>query len=211
MSLKNKDRSCKSSIINELHNYNILIDTREIFLHSYISDGDDDGIDYKVANNFLKNIRFLEQISDQEITIHLNSIGGSWSDGMLIFDAIKCCRCETKIITHGIASSMGSIIPQAANRRITMPNCFWLLHEGYVESSSIRRQARSWHVWSETTLNFLMDLYIECCSRGSFFQNKNEKYIRRFLKRQFEQKEDWILSAKEAIEYGFCDEIYNVH
>ena len=48
-------------LLYDLHNYGANIDTREIFLHNYYSSDDDNpGVEYKMSNNFIKNIRALE-------------------------------------------------------------------------------------------------------------------------------------------------------
>ncbi|HAI38786.1 MAG TPA: hypothetical protein DCM40_12010, partial [Maribacter sp.] len=106
-------------------------ETREIFLQRI--DSEDSEIDSRVAGNFLKNLRILENSSKSPIILHMFSIGGNWYDGMVIYDAIKYSACKFIVISYGIAASMGSIIPQAAfpsGKRITMPNCDWMIHEG---------------------------------------------------------------------------------
>ena len=57
MSLKNRDRVSKGYIVDEMHRYNILLESREIFLHGYIDSNEEDpGVEYRMSNNFLKNI-----------------------------------------------------------------------------------------------------------------------------------------------------------
>ena len=65
-------------LLYDLHNYGANVDTREIFLHNYYtSDGDENpGVEYKMSNTFLKNVRALEIKSDKPITIHMQSVGG---------------------------------------------------------------------------------------------------------------------------------------
>ena len=98
---------------DELHRYGLLRESREIFLNSALENTDGDpGVDYRMATTFIKNLRLLELDSgDKPIIIHQNSIGGDWCDGMAIFDAIQHSICPIIVITHGIAASMGSIIP----------------------------------------------------------------------------------------------------
>ena len=81
-------------------------ETREIFLQRIESE--DSEIDSRVACNFLKNLRILENASKSPIILHMFSIGGSWYDGMVIYDAIKYSSCKFIIISYGIAASMGS-------------------------------------------------------------------------------------------------------
>ena len=54
--------------IGEIHNYGIDVKNREIYLHSAKDNGEDDpGVDYRMAINFVKNIRHLDSISNHEI------------------------------------------------------------------------------------------------------------------------------------------------
>lgn len=212
MSLKNRDRVSKGYIVDEMHRFNILLESREIFLHSHMDsvDEEDPGVEYRTANNFIKNLRLLELMdSSQPIIVHQHSIGGNWTEGMMIYDAVKLCSAPVIFITHGLAASMGSIIPQAADVRITMPNCWWLIHDGTTGISNfVIRQAKSWHEWENKLGNQMMEIYIEQCKKKKIFANKTVLQIKSFIQKQLEKKEDWWLSAQEAIEYGFADAVY---
>lgn len=213
MNLSKKDRSSKDSIVNETHNFGLILETRDIFLHSYTESEEDHGIDYRSATRFLKNIKILEKISDKPINIHQHSIGGCWEAGMVIFDAIKYCTAFTTVYTYGIAASMGSIIPQAASHRVTMPRCSWLIHEGFtsLSPSLTLKQAQSQFNWEQNITSEMYDIYATRCSDSDFFINKTKEEVTDFLKEKLNSKEDWWLSSEEAIKYGFCDIIYNVH
>ena len=90
MASKNNSHSLQStSPISEAHENDIIVSTREIFLHSSVDDEEDNGIDYRSANRFLKNLKILESINSKPITIHQYSIGGEWESGMMIYDAIR--------------------------------------------------------------------------------------------------------------------------
>ena len=80
----------------DFHNYACNIKTREIFLHNHFGNNDEEnpGVEYKMSNTFLKNIRALDQEGSQDILVHMQSIGGEWSDGMAIFDAITMCKSK---------------------------------------------------------------------------------------------------------------------
>ncbi len=212
MSLKNRDRVSKGYIVDEMHRFNILLESREIFLHSHMDSADDEdpGVEYRTANNFIKNLRLLELMdASQPIIVHQHSIGGNWTEGMMIYDAVKLCSAPIIFITHGLAASMGSIIPQAADLRITMPNCWWLIHDGTTGISNfVIRQAKSWHEWENKLSNQMMEIYIEQCKKKKIFAHKTSLQIKSFIQKQLEKKEDWWLSAQEAIEYGFADAVF---
>ena len=119
-------------LLYDLHNYGANLDTREIFLHNYYTSGDDEnpGVEYKMSNTFLKNLRALELKSDKPIIIHMQSVGGEWSDGMAIYDAITMSKCHITMIAYGQAESMSSIIFQAADSRLITPNTYFMSHYG---------------------------------------------------------------------------------
>jgi ATP-dependent protease ClpP protease subunit len=211
MSLKNRDRVSKGYIVDEMHRFNILLESREIFLHAYIDNVEDDpGVEYRMANNFLKNIKLLEHMdSKKPIIVHQHSVGGSWTEGMMVYDAIQTCLAPVIIITHGIAASMGSIVPQSADLRVTMPNCWWLIHDGYSDISGlVRRQAKAWHDWENKLEEQMMDIYLNVCSESELFKNKKPSQIKYFIKKKLERNEDWWLSGEESLNYGFSDAVY---
>ena len=85
MANKNNSHSLHStSPISEAHENDIIVSTREIFLHGCLDDEEDSGIDCRVSNRFLKNLKILESINNQPVTIHQYSIGGEWESGMMI-------------------------------------------------------------------------------------------------------------------------------
>ena len=182
-------------------------ETREIFLQRIESE--DSEIDSRVACNFLKNLRILENASKSPIILHMFSIGGSWYDGMVIYDAIKYSSCKFIIISYGIAASMGSIIPQAAfpnGKRITMPNCDWMIHEGFTSTSGTYKQVLSGAQWDTILRSRTYQMYTEpCMQTGEFFKNKKQSQVKSYIKRKLESKEDWWMSSEDSIKYGFCD------
>jgi len=196
----------------DVHSHSILLDSREIFLHSQEGNTDNDpGVDYKMSNCFLKNIRVLESIdSKKPIIIHQHSIGGYWTEAMMIYDIIDSSKCPIAIVTHGVAASMGSIIPQAADLVITMPNCWWLIHDGTtgINENFTIKMAKSWFSWEDRTSKQMLDIYTSSLKHSSKFKGKSESYIKSYIKRQLEKKEDWWLSGQEAVEYRFADAVF---
>ena len=125
--------------------------TREMFLVPL--DSEDPEIIAKTATNFLTSLRLLEADSKKPIVLHSFSTGGDWYAGMVIYDAIKYSPCNFIIISYGIAASMASLIPQAAyprGKRVTMPNCDWMIHEGYTATQGTYRQVLSGAQWDQT-------------------------------------------------------------
>ena len=211
-----KSRSEKSFIIEESHKYCILLDTREIFLHGYIDSSEDPGVEYRMANTFIKNMRLLENISSDFIVIHQHSVGGEWCEGMMVYDSIVSCKSPIIFICHGIAASMGSIIPQAViehgnGYRLCTPNCEWLIHDGFTDiyEGQTHKQAQSWAKWEKRNKNKMDEIYLKAFKKGQKFDGFTDKRIISELHKKLNEKEDWWLDANEAVEYGFVDGIYN--
>jgi len=203
----------RNNILNEIHEYCINEKTREIFLHSSFSYDEDKGIDFKKANQFLKNILYLDSIAKKDITIHMHSIGGEYHSGMLIYDAIKNCRSVVTIVCHGEISSMGIIVLQAADRRISMPNCKFLLHFG---TSGIcnheQNVAFSWIQSEKDSIEVMLDILSKKIKstplENEILKNKNENQIKKYIKKIITTKGDWILTSDLALSYGLIDMVY---
>lgn len=197
-----------------LHDYNVLIDTREIFLHGDIGEIEDTGVNHIMANTLIKNIRLLETHNMSPIVIHQHSIGGDWNSGMAIFDAIANCKCRILFVCHGEASSMGSIIPQACVEhgdayRVMMPDCDMLIHEGYTTVAGTHKQAQSYADVGKRIRERMMSIYANACINSKFFKDKkyDERKIVRFLQDKMDAKEDWWMTSREAVNFGFSDAV----
>lgn len=196
--------------LDSIHLYGVSASTREIFIHSSFDSDEDNGIDFKIANTFLKNIRYLIKLNHNPIIIHQHSIGGFCSEGLMIYDAIKSCPAKVIVVTHGVAASMGSIIPQAADYRITMPNCYWLIHEGNtgIDSSMTAKQAKSMYMLEKAVSKTMQDIHLEKMIKGPAFAGKTEKQIKYFLRTKLDKREDWWLSSEQSVQYGFADFVF---
>ena len=205
-----KGRNQKHDIIEEIHSYNLCIDTREIYLHGEPgNESEDSGVEFRMANRFLKNIRFLEAAGDDPIIVHQHSIGGDWSEGMMIYDIITHCQCHIIFAMHGLACSMGSIIPQAADTRIIMPNCLFMIHDGSTSLDGTHKQVQSAAQLEEKMRDQMLDIYASVCVNGHYFQKEQAtaKKVREYLISRMNEKEDWWLNAREAVAFGFADAV----
>ncbi len=209
--LNKKTRNQKHDILEELHQHNILVETRELFIHGEPDDASQDsGVEFRMAAKFLKNIRYLEQCSDEPIIIHQHSIGGNWDAGMIIYDAITSSHCHIIFIMHGTACSMGSIVPHSADTRIIMPSCTFMVHTGYTDiGGHTYKQSQSWAEMEKRQTDIMLDIYASVAINSPFsIANKmDDKKIKKFLMSKMDQKEDWWLFASDAVKYGFADAI----
>lgn len=194
--------------IVEIHSNDIDFENRTIFLNGSdpIKDAEP-GVDYRMASKFIKNMNILSLASKDPITIHMNTIGGEWSYGMAIYDAIKGFDGLTTIIAYSWARSMSSIIFQAANTRIIKPNACFMIHWGTSATDGHYLAVKSAVEFDVKSEHRMLEIYANKCVNGPYFKNKNMSVeeVSNFIVDKMEKKSDWWLTAEEAVEYGFAD------
>jgi len=195
--------------IESIHGQNIDLKQREIYLHGHYGPFEDDpGVEYRMATTFIKNLRHLDSIKNEPILIHMHSLGGNWGDGMAIYDAIELARSHVTIVVYGQAESMSSIILQAADTRIMMPNSYFMSHYGSSSNYGNYLDTQSWSKFETTILDSMLDIYVTKCIKGKFFKERYEEpteaKVKTFIKRKLKDG-DWYLSSNEAVYYGFAD------
>ena len=193
----------QSQDLTDIYDNNLSVSTREIYVC-----GQEGEVDEKLAMGFLKNLRVLENRSNDPIVIHQYSIGGDWNAGMAMYDAIRNSPCQFVYICYGIAASMGSIIPQAVldkGVRITTENCEWLIHDGSSNVSGTHKQVVSGVNHTKIALKAMYDMYTDACTNGEFFTDKTNNQVKKYIQNQLNTKEDWIFNGRDAVWYGFAD------
>jgi ATP-dependent Clp protease protease subunit len=190
--------------LQEIHNYDVNVESREIFLVG--RDGDSE-IDTETSYKVIKNIRFLSSISSDDIVIHLNNPGGCVYSGYAIYDALKSCRCYIRAVCHGSCQSMGTIIVQAADERLSMPNCLFMLHEGTTGSNDTIRNAKSSIERDILEMKIMMNIYAEKFIAAEHFKGYTLARVKKFIEQKFDKKGDWYLGSEEAKNYGLIDNI----
>lgn len=207
MTTKRRNLDQQHSIVEAAHCYGVILDTREIFLYGEV---DGEGL---LGNSFVNNMRILLSRSATEpIVVHQHSLGGDWACGMMIFDSIITSTCPIIFVCHGIAASMGSIIPMSCVKhgnavRVNMPNCDWLIHDGTtdIHDGLTIKQAKSWAGWEDRTRKVMMEWYADACFGSNFHGESSKNKVRAYIKRQMGNKEDWWLDAHESADHGFVD------
>jgi ATP-dependent Clp protease, protease subunit len=187
--------------IDKFHDYEIWEPDGVLYLGSHTShDGDESGVDHFMAERIIKNLTILDRkIHENGITIKMNNIGGDIYHGMAIYDAISTCQNRITIITYGHAMSMGSLILQAADKRIMTPNARMMLHYGQGQVSG-----HLLNIYKTVDELKVMDEMI-----NGIYLSRVKEAKPRFTREEFENmiKFDCYLSAKQAIELGLCDKI----
>jgi len=184
--------SVKTDELDQWNDYRIYTPARLIELT-----GD---IDEDSASEFIKNIRLLDHVTDNDITILLSTSGGDVHYGMQIFDAIK--ECNSKVIIHAVGPcwSMGSVILQAGDVRKISANATVMVHLGTSEypENHVMTQ-KQWILEHER---------IELATQKILLKRIKTKKPR-FTKKQLHDMLvfDTILTAERTLEFGLADVI----
>ena len=171
--------------------YSRLLKDRIIFLGGEI---DDD-----VANTIVAQLLFLEmEDPDADICLYINSPGGSITAGMAIYDTMQYIKPQVRTVCIGMAASMGAFLLMAGEKgkRCALPNSEVMIHQplGGAQGQSTDVAIRA--EWLVKTKEKMIRMKAEMTGQP-------EEVIRRDVER------DRFMSAKEALEYGIIDEIFD--
>lgn len=178
----------------------VLIAKRRILLSSMHVDveGNESGTDVSMFQKLHIALDILEYFdSAAPITIVMNNCGGDWYHGMAIYDRIRNSSCPITIEGYGPIMSMGSIIIQAATKRLLARHATILLHYG---SNSFNGNSKDFERFSEhSTRNntLLEDIYLAQINK------KQPNFTRAQLAELI--KYDRYLTAAETIKLGLAD------
>lgn len=168
------------------------------------------GVEYIMANRFIRNINVcMRHNPEVPLVIHMKTCGGDWVEGMAIYDAIRSFPWPVTILNYSHARSMSSLIFQAGNKRVMMPNSYFLFHDGTTGIEGTVKQVRSFVKFEKLADHTMLDIYAKSMKYHGKFANKSLQVIKKWLRAQMDKHEDVYLTAKQAIEYGFADEIFN--
>ena len=198
-------------LISEIHNHHINHLSREIYLHGYADAEEEPGVEYRMATSFVKNLHILDIQGSKNILVHMHTIGGNWSDGMAIFNAIQTSKSPITILAYAQASSMSGIVFQAADKRVLMPDCEIMIHHGSISLAETTTAAKSAIEQNEKYCRRMLQLFAERALVGKYFKERKYYSVKRimtFMDQKIKQTGDWYLMPDGAIYYGFADGIY---
>ena len=169
--------------------YSRLLKERIIFLGTPIDDG--------VANVIMAQLLHLEsEDPDRDISIYINSPGGSFTALTAIYDTMQFVKPEIQTICMGQAASAAAVLLAAGTKgkRLALEHARVLIHQpsggGEGQSSDIEIQARE--------ILRMRELLEQMISKHS---GRDVELVRKDIER------DKILTAQEAVEYGLVDEV----
>jgi len=135
---------------------------RTIYMGSVRGDmGDEPGVDAFMAESVIKAMYLLETLKSDPITIIMNNPGGDLFHGLAIYAAIQTAKSHCTIKVFGQAMSMGSVILQAADTRIMMPNSKFMIHYGYDSQDNNTRTVFKWVDESRRIGYFMENVYLD--------------------------------------------------
>jgi len=171
--------------------YSRLLRDRVILLEGEVHD--------QMANLIVAQLLYLEsEDNNKDISLYINSPGGSVTAGMAIYDTIQFITPDVSTIVMGQACSMGSLLAQAGakNKRLILPNARHMIHQ---PSGGACGQATDMEIQVKEILEMkrnLTNIYVKHNSKEKTFEE---------LTRDMER--DRFMSSEETIEYGLADRI----
>jgi len=141
-------------------------------------------------------LMFLDSSDKTDITMHIDSPGGSVKSGLSMVDVMQFISCDIKTVNTGMAASMGSVLLGAGTKgkRSSLRFSKTMLHQTSGGAGGNIQDARINFIEWEKTNKILFELLGEFCG-------KTPEQVTQDASRDF-----W-LSAEEALEYGIIDEI----
>ena len=173
--------------------YSRLLEDRIIFLTGEVND--------VVANNIVAQLIYLEgKDPTKDISLYINSPGGSVSAGLAIYDTMNYIKCDVSTICIGLAASMGAFLLSsgAKGKRFALPNAEIMIHQpsagtqGQITDMAIHLKrletikARLNRILAENT-GKSVDVITDACERDNF------------------------MTSEEALEFGLIDRVLDRH
>lgn len=154
-------------------------------------------VDDDMANVVVAQLLYLaNENPEADITMYINSPGGSISSGMAIFDTMEFIPCDVATVCFGMAASMGAFLlgAGAKGKRRALPNSRIMIHQPL---GGARGQAADIEIQAKEIL---------------FVRAQINSYISEFTGQPIEKVEsdcdrDFYLTPEQAVDYGIIDEV----
>lgn len=165
-----------------------LLNNRIIFIFSEIDDS--------LSNSVVAQLLHLDSINHDDISIYINSPGGSVSSGLAIYDTINFIKSDVSTVCVGIAASMGAFLLSSGTKgkRFILPNADVMIHQVLGRSEG-----------QASDIKIATDRILDLKNRLNKILAKNTGKSIKTIEKDTDR--DNYLSAKEAIAYGLVDKI----
>ncbi len=170
--------------------YSRLLEDRIIFLSGEVND--------QVASSIVAQMLYLEtKDPSKDISLYINSPGGSVTAGMAIFDTMNYIKCDVSTICVGLAASMGAFLLSSGTKgkRYALPNSEIMIHQ---PSGGVQGQASEIAIVAENILK----------TRAKLNQILSENTNQPLEKIARDVERDFYMDAEEAREYGLIDKVF---
>ena len=154
-------------------------------------------VDDMVANLVVAQLLFLEaEDPDKDISLYINSPGGSISAGMAIYDTMKHIRPKVSTICLGLAASMGAFLLSAGEKgkRLSLPNARIMIHQPL---GGAQGQATDVQIMAKEILY----------AKGLINKLLAEHTGQPIERLEQDTDRDFFMSAEESKEYGLIDQV----
>ena len=171
--------------------YSRLLKERIIFLGEEVTDVS--------ASLIVSQLLFLEaEDPEKDISLYINSPGGSVTAGMAIYDTMNFIKCDVSTICMGMAASMGSFLLSggAKGKRMALPNAEIMIHQpmGGAQGQATEIQIAAEHI-------------LQTKKRLNRILSENTGQPLEVIERDTD-RDNW-LTAEEAVEYGLIDAVFD--
>ena len=173
--------------------YSRLLEDRIIVLSDQVND--------QTASLVVAQLLYLEsQDAEKDISLYINSPGGSISSGFAIYDTMQYIKCDVSTICVGMAASMGAFLLSAGakGKRFALPNSEILIHQPLIGGDhGVTGQA--------TEIKIVADNIIKTREKLNRILAENTgKSIEQVA---LDTERDNYMTAEEALEYGLIDKV----
>ena len=153
-------------------------------------------VDDRMSTIVQAQLMFLDSSDKTDITMHIDSPGGSVKSGLSMVDVMEYISCDIRTVNTGMAASMGSVLLGAGTKgkRSSLKFSKTMLHQSSGGAGGNIQDARINMIEWEKTNKILFDLL------GSYCGKSSEQVM-------LDATRDLWLDAQEALDYGIIDEI----
>lgn len=153
-------------------------------------------IDDECANSVIAQLLYLDSLNNEEISLYINSPGGSVTSGMAIYDTMNFVKSDVSTICLGMAASMGAFLLSSGKKgkRYALPNSEIMIHQPL---GGAKGQATEIKIAAEQILKTKEKL-------NKILAKNTGQNIKKI---ENDTDRDHFLDATEALEYGIIDKV----
>lgn len=153
-------------------------------------------IDDNLANTIVAELLYLDSLNNEDISIYINSPGGSITAGMAIYDTMNFVKSDVSTICIGMAASMGAFLLScgAKGKRYSLPNSEIMIHQPL---GGVQGQA--------TEIKIAAERILKSRDKLNKILSKNTGQDIEIISRDTER--DNFMESDEALKYGLIDKI----